>query len=63
MAGDIIRSITVDDTEYEVTRIFHVVDSMLNARVGSVVKVKLLRGTEEVTVTFNILKGALTKWD
>lgn len=63
IAGDIIRSITVDGTEYEVTRIFHVVDSMLNARVGSVVEVKLLRGGEEVTVTLDIIEDALTKWD
>ena len=31
-AGDIINSITIDGVTYEVTRTFHVVDAMLNAR-------------------------------
>ena len=34
-AGDVINSITVDGAEHKVTRIFHVVDSMLYARAGS----------------------------
>ena len=63
MAGDVIKSITVDGTEYKVNRIFHVVDSMLNARVGSVVRVKVLRNGAELELTMHIMSSSLTKWD
>ena len=62
-AGDVIRTINVDGTEYEVTRMFHVVDSMLNARVGSVVKVTVLRGEETKVIELTIPKSALTAWE
>ncbi len=39
--GYVINSITVDGVKHEVTRIFHVVDSMLYARVGSAVTVNI----------------------
>ncbi len=61
--GDIIKSISVDGVKYEITRIFQVVDCMLNARVGSLVKVTVLRGGEELELTLNITEKALTKWD
>ena len=62
-AGDVIRKISVDGKEYEVTRIFHVVDSMLNARVGSVVKVTVLRGESNEVIELNITENALTPWE
>lgn len=62
-AGDIIKSISVDGVKYEITRIFQVVDSMLNARVGSVVKVTVLRGGQELELTLNITEKALTAWE
>ena len=47
--GDVINSITVDGVTHKVTRIFHVVDNMLWARVGS-------------TVSFNVTdKDGVTK--
>lgn len=46
-AGDIINSITIDGTVYEVTRTFHVVDAMLNARVGSNVVINVTRESED----------------
>ena len=51
VAGDIINSITIDGTVYEVTRTFHVVDAMLNARVGSNVVINVSRGVKQVDVT------------
>ncbi|MBQ7363085.1 MAG: trypsin-like peptidase domain-containing protein [Clostridia bacterium] len=60
--GDIIKEITIDGTAYEVTRMFHVVDSMLNARAGSEVSFKILREGVETSVSLTIPEGALTKW-
>lgn len=42
--GDVINSITVDGVKHEVTRIHHVVDSMLYARAGSHVTINVTRG-------------------
>ena len=50
-AGDVINSITIDGTTYEVTRTFHVIDAMLNARVSSVVVVNVTRGTQKTDIT------------
>ena len=51
-AGDVVNSITVDGTCHKVTRIFHVVDSMLAARVGSEVTVNITDkdGTRDVVI-------------
>ena len=62
LAGDIIKSIEIDGTSYEVTRIFMVVDSMLNARAGSTVTFKILREGAEMSVTLTIPEEALTAW-
>jgi len=48
MEGDVINSITIDGKVYEVTRMFHVVDAMLNARATSSVKINVTRGTQEL---------------
>ena len=62
-AGDIIRSISIDGVEYKVERMFHVVDSMLNARVGSLVKITVQRGVRELTLELEITEATLNKWD
>ncbi len=51
--GDRINSITVDSLTKTVTRSFHVTDMMLLARVGSIVKLNVTRGSEtfEISVT------------
>ena len=46
-SGDIINSIKIDGKEYKVTRMFQVVDAMLNARVKSEVIINVTRGAEE----------------
>ncbi len=61
-AGDIIKEITIDGTTYGVTRMFHVVDSMLNARAGSAVTFKIIRADGEMSVSLTIPESALTKW-
>lgn len=59
-AGDIINSITVDGVECEVTRIHHVVDAMLYARVGSSVVTNVTRGGVNMDVPITITQNMLT---
>ena len=60
--GDVINSITIDGTTYSVTRLFHVVDSMLNARVGSRVVVNVDRGGATIDVSLEITESTLTEY-
>ena len=63
MRGDLINSITIDGTKYDVNRMFHVVDSMLNARVGSTVVFNVTRGTENLDLTIQITQSMLINAD
>ena len=57
--GDIINSITVDGVKYEVTRTFHVVDAMLNARATSKVSMNITRGNHSIDVEIPISESML----
>jgi len=57
--GDIINSITVDGVKYEVTRTFHVVDAMLNARATSKVSMNVTRGNQSIDVEIPISESML----
>ena len=52
--GDMIEAITIDGEEYEVTRSFHVIDAMLNARVGSKVTFRIRRKTILYNISLTI---------
>lgn len=60
--GDVINSITIDGVTYEVTRIFHVVDSMLNARLTSNVTINVTRDGNTTDVSIPIKASMLTDW-
>lgn len=60
--GDIITSIKIGDEKATITRMHHVIDTMLNARQGDVVEITLLRSGAEKTVTIEITAEALTKY-
>ena len=60
-AGDIIRKMTIQGVDYEITRMFCVVDSMLNARVGDTVEVHIERDGVPMRVTMQIPASALTE--
>lgn len=57
--GDVIKSIRVGDETYPVTRMFHVVDIMLNARVGDTVVFRVERDGTERDVEIPITDAAL----
>ncbi len=46
--GDVINSISINGKSAQVTRIHHIVDYMLNARVGDTVKFNVTRGEETI---------------
>ena len=59
--NDVIKSITIDGVTYKVRRMYNVVDSMLNARVGSRVSVVVERDGTTLTVELPITEDSLTK--
>ena len=58
--GDVITAISVDGVSREVTRMHHVIDHMLKARVGSTVELTIKRGEETVTATITVPQAAWT---
>ena len=57
--GDRILSVTVDGVTYEATRIFSVIDAMLNARANSTVTLTVRRSDAMINVNITIPKSAL----
>ncbi len=60
--GDIINSITIDGNKHEVVRTHNVIDSMLNARVGSSVIMNITRDGQTFDVTIPITEEMLTAY-
>ena len=50
--GDFISSVVIGGVEYPVERSFQMIDKMLSVCYGDEVKVKVIRGSEEVELTF-----------
>ena len=59
--GDIINTITVDGVKHDVNRMYIVIDSMLDARVGSLVVVNVTRGEKTFDVKIIITESSLTQ--
>ena len=60
--GDVIKSITLGERTISVTRSYHVIDAMLDARVGDVIKIGILRGGVEMTVEITITESAISAY-
>lgn len=64
MVGDIIKSIKVGDTVTEVTRQYHVIDTVLGTRVGDVLEITIIRSVggvdTEMTVNLTITEECLS---
>ena len=61
-AGDILVSATVNGNTTEITRQYHIIDMMLDVRVGDVVTLHILRAGEEKTVSITITEDCLTAY-
>ena len=60
--GDVINSISINGKKIEVTRIHHVVDSMLYARVGDSVTISVTRGEQTFDKVLPITDSMLKNW-
>ena len=58
--GDILRTITLRDKTIEINRTYHVVDFMLDARVGDTVTLTIERDGETKTVSITLTEKSLT---
>lgn len=58
--GDVLQSIRIGDGEArDITRSYHAVDAMLDARVGDTVEITVLRGNASVTASFTVTEAML----
>ena len=62
ISGDVITKIKIGEKEMNITRMHHVIDMMLNSRLGDTVEITLLRAGVEQKVTIEITESALTKY-
>ena len=60
--GDEIKSVTVDGEITDVTRRYHIIDEMLDARIGDTVTVNVIRGGEEISVTITITEDCIVAY-
>ena len=60
--GDVIESVLIDGVTYEVSRLYHAVDCMLNARVGHTVTFNIVRDGESIAVEITITESTLVKY-
>jgi serine protease Do len=60
-AGDIIKSVTIGDKTYKVTRLFNTIDAMLNARVGETVITTVERGGTLIDISITITAACITE--
>ena len=61
-ADDIMVSVTLNGVTKKITRQFHVIDLLLGARPGDVLKLTVQRGDETVTVSVEITEDCVTPY-
>ena len=62
MAGDVFVSASLNGRSMDVTRQHHVIDMMLDARVGDTVTYVILREGVEITVSMTITEDCITEY-
>lgn len=60
--GDIINSVTIGDKTTKITRQYMFIDALLDARVGTDVKIGYTRNGQQETATITITKDCLTEY-
>ena len=61
-ADDILVSATINGNTTEIIRQYHIIDMMLDVRVGDIVTLNILRNGEEMSVSIAITEGCLTAY-
>ena len=60
--GDLLCSALLNGVKTDITRQYHIIDMMLDVRVGDVVELELLRDGEEITVSITITEECLAAY-
>ena len=61
-SGDVIVDMSINDVKYDITRQYQVVDLMLDARVGDVVKFNVLREGKSESVSFTVTEDRIIEY-
>ncbi len=61
-AGDVVKSITIGEDTVTVTRQHHLIDAMLDVRVGDTVSLVIIRDGTEMTVSTTITEDSLSAY-
>lgn len=61
-AGDVLLSASFNEKTVEITRQYHIIDLMLDVRVGDTVTFNILRNGEELSVDLIITEECLTEY-
>ena len=61
-AGDVVKSITIGERTVTVSRQHHLIDAMLDVRIGDKVSMVIVRGGTEMTVTTTITEDCLAAY-
>ena len=62
VSGPLMVVENVEGVTYEVTRLYHAIDCMLNVRVGHTVTFNIIRGGEEMTVEISVTENSLKQY-
>ena len=60
--ADVLLSVTINDKTTSITRQHHIIDMMLDVRVGDIVTFNVLRDGEEKSVSITITENCLTEY-
>ncbi len=61
-AGDVVKSITIGEDTITITRQHHLIDAMLDVRVGDTVSLVIIRDGTETTVSTTITEDSLSAY-
>ncbi len=61
-AGDVVKSITIGEDTFMITRQHHLIDAMLDVRVGDIVSLIIIRDGAEMTVSTVITKDSISAY-
>ncbi len=61
-AGDVVKSITIGENTITITRQHHLIDAMLDVRVGDTVSLVIVRDGAEMTVSTTITEDSLSAY-
>lgn len=59
---DVLVSVTLGQTKTQITRLHHISESLLSAKVGDTVIIEVLRNGQKLNVEFTVTEGCMTEY-